>query len=173
MEVKDLASNQYKILTETSPDCIKLFDLNGDLLYINPGGLKEHNLESVGEAIKQEWKAIDTIIEEDRPSFLNALDRAREGFTTTIEIRHNDLVAKRDVCLETVSPVKDEVGNVTAIFGVSRDISEIRKFKEDLTSNVEKKTEELIEKVSIPENGRDFQISELDKTIEELENNSK
>jgi PAS domain S-box-containing protein len=119
------SEEKYKTLTETSPDCIKLFDTAGNLVYMNEGGLKEHGLKSVEEA--KRWDYLGSVIPEDRPKFKRALEDAVAGRATTLEIRHTPAGSDRDTCLETFMPIKNDSREVTHIFGVSRDISEQKK----------------------------------------------
>lgn len=121
---------RYKSLAETSPDCIKLFDLEGHLLYINQGGLGEHGLKNVEEARK--WDYMSCMIDEDREIFRKGFERAVKGEGNTIEIHHTHEGSDREVCLETMAPVKDAGGHVRYVFGVSRDISALKAIEEHL-----------------------------------------
>lgn len=165
---------KYQVLTETSPDCIKLFDTKGKLLYINPGGLYEHGLESLEDALTQNWQAIETVVEKDRPKFEEAMKKAVEdGLISTIEIEHNDTVKTRDFCLETIAPVKDDTGNIIGIFGVSRDITEMKKAeaeinrsKTNLETEIEARTKELKNKVEELERMNKIMVNRELKMIE-------
>jgi len=131
------SEERYEALVETSPDCIKLFDLHGKLLYINKGGLDEHRLRNLEEAYK--WDYLSGVIEEDRAKFQAAFKDAVLGRGSTIEIRHTVEGSVREACLETMAPVKDSNGEIVNIFGVSRDITEIKKLekaKESLTQMI-------------------------------------
>lgn len=174
---------KYKALTETSPDCIKLFDPNGKLLYINPGGITEHNLGSLEEALAIGWNPLTTIIEEDQKIFKAGMEKALMGETSTIEIRHTDKGSNRDICLETIAPVKDKEGKIIGIFGVSRDITELKQkeaeleaIRNDLKEEVERQTEDLSEKIENLEKmnkimiDRELKMVELKEKIKELEN---
>lgn len=119
---------KYKGLTEASPDCIKLFDTKGGLLFINNGGLKEHRLHSIEQAKEYDFR--HSIIEEDRGKFKKAFEDALKGRVSSIEIRHTQDGSTRETCLESVVPIKDNEGKTISIFGVSRDITEIKKLEE-------------------------------------------
>lgn len=175
-------NEKFKVLTETSPDCIKLFDTNGKLLYINPGGLAEHNLKNLDDAINKEWLAIETIVEEDREKFNKALNEAVvNGKISTVEIRHTKEGSVREVCLETIAPVKDNDGKIIGIFGVSRDISELKRIenelnevKEGLEEKVKERTKELnikleeLEKANKEMSGRELRMIELKNKISDI-----
>lgn len=119
---------RYLALAEISPDCIKLFKTSGELLYINPGGLEEHGLKGMEEAKRYDFKA--SIVETEQWKFEEAFDKARQGITSTIEFKHTEAGSNRTTCLETLAPVKDAKGRITRVFGVSRDISEIKRLEE-------------------------------------------
>lgn len=153
---------KYKVLVETSPDCVKLFDTEGNVVFINKGGLEEHRLKRF-EDIKT-WDYIGGVVEEDREKFKTALhDAAEKGKTSTIEIRHTKEGSKREICLETISPVKDSAGKIIGIFGVSRDISKLKKLEGDL----EKRISELerFNKLTV---NRELKMVELKKEIKKL-----
>lgn len=180
-------SERFKVLTETSPDCIKLFDTEGNLLYINPGGIEEHNLISLENALEKKWKMTDSIIENDHKKLEEAIKKAEQGEVSTIEIRHTP-DTNRAICLETIAPVKNKKGEVVAIFGVSRDITPLKKTEkklEKIMSSLEKevkiRTSSLKEKIDELEQinklmvGREMRIIELkeenDRLRQQLESN--
>jgi len=141
---------QYKVLTEISPDCIKLFDISGNILYINPAGLKEHGFKNLKEALGAKWRAEDTVIEEDQIKFKRVLEDAAKGKVSTIEITHTPEGSNRRACLETVAPVLGVENKIMGIFGVSRDISGIKKTEKelrDIKQNLELKIEERIKEL--------------------------
>ncbi len=120
---------KYRSLTDISPDCIKLFDRESRLLFINTGGLEEHGLTGLEAAKKYNFK--NSIIEEDREKFTRAFTAALKGQISSIEIRHTREGSIREVCLETIVPVKDSGGKVTSIFGVSRDITKLKSLEKN------------------------------------------
>ena len=125
LEQKLRASEErYKSLAETSPDCIKLFDRDRKLVYMNSGGLMEHRLRDLEEA--KGCDLLKGILEEDRTKFIGAFEKAKEGQSTTIEIRHTREGSVREACLETMVPVRDADGKIPFVFGVSRDISRLK-----------------------------------------------
>ena len=155
------SEDKYKTLIETSPDCIKIFDLKGKLLFINESGKKEHFLKSPEEV--KNFNALETIVEEDRYKFTKALQDVSEGKSSIIEIRHTKEGANRDICQETLVPVKNDKGDITGAFAISRDLTEMRK-SEQAFKNKYKEMEQLY-KLTI---GRELKMVALKKEIEEL-----
>ncbi|MFC1638235.1 PAS domain-containing protein [Patescibacteria group bacterium] len=181
IEKQEEVLRRYKVLTETSPDCIKLMDVDGNLTYINPGGIKEHDLGSLENALETRWKMIDSVVGEDVERVQDALDRAKAGEVVTIEVRHTRDGSDRDVCMETIAPVVGENGKVEAIFGVSRDITDMKKVedelirvKNNLEEEVKKRTMALEQKVSVMERinnvlvNRELEMIKLKKEIKQL-----
>lgn len=184
---------RYRTLTESSPDCIKLIDTKGHIIFINQGGLNEHKLKSLEDAKKKKWKPINTLIKKDQPKFQKAFQNALNGKTTTILLKHTKKGACRSICFETMVPVRDTNNNIVSIFVVSRDFSAQKKLEEDIikshkeleerveerTAELKKAKDELQEKVHALERfsnlavGRELKMIELKEKIKELEKNQK
>src|SRR3989338_2265415 len=77
---------KYRLLTEMSPDCIKLLDLEGNILYINKAGVTEHSLGN--EKDMKDFKLTDSIIENDKSKFIDAFEQAKKGIISVLEIQH-------------------------------------------------------------------------------------
>jgi PAS domain S-box-containing protein len=116
---------KFKALVQNSPDCIKLLTLDGALEYLSPGGLNEHNLKSQKEAL--DFNVFDSIEEKSREKARDLFERAKKGETGSVEIQHIPELANREWCLLTMSPIKNSKGEITGVFGVSRDISKFKK----------------------------------------------
>jgi|GEM_PF-2584143 len=146
------SEQKYRILSEMSPDCIKLFDLTGKLLYVNRSGRIEHGIgehEDIGA-----WSFMHTVDSSFRPEVKKAMEDAVRGKTVTLEIKHDPESCAKDSpigcgargwCMVTFAPVLDEKGKPEAIFGVSRDVT---KMKETIAAQEEseRKFRDLVEK---------------------------
>ncbi|MBU1131752.1 hypothetical protein KKC32_00660 [Patescibacteria group bacterium] len=86
-ETRLIASEaKYRALFDSSPDCIKVLDLKGELLTLSRGGLLEHGFKTQGEA--QNWNYLKTIEKEFVPKIKKALKQAAAGKTTSFDVRH-------------------------------------------------------------------------------------
>ncbi|MFH1286965.1 MAG: PAS domain-containing protein [Candidatus Magasanikbacteria bacterium] len=126
---------KYKILTETSPDCIKLFDRNMRLLFINQSGLREHVLKDQKEAEKFDFER--SIVPQDRKKFKEGFQAALRKKTTTFRVEHETKKCLRHACIETLVPIINSRGNVTMVYGVSRDISKQEEYEQRIQEQKE------------------------------------
>jgi len=127
---------KYETLATASPDCIKLFDMNGELIYLNHPKLHD-NCKRNNDG-KPCLGYPDSLIEEDRSKFKKAVEEALLGKTSILEIRHQPGF-RREVCMEIMTPLKDSAGKIIGVFGVSRDVTEYKKLekaKEALTQMI-------------------------------------
>lgn len=149
----------FSTLAESSPDCIKLFDTEGKLVFINKAGMEEHGFSNLEEA----QHFIESMVLESQTSFKKAFDAALRGDSASIEIQHTEGGSNRDFCLESVTPVRDAHGAITGVLGISRDITLRKKMEEELherIADLEKSNKLMI--------GRELKMMELKNEIGEL-----
>ncbi|WP_022661301.1 PAS domain S-box protein [Paucidesulfovibrio longus] len=109
-------------IIESSPNCIKVVSLEGVLVFLSAGGLRLLGLESGDQVLGLPYESFWT----DNPALplaRQALDRARAGETARFEgeLAHQDgSVRHWEVCF---SPIRDGLGKITALLGVSRDMT--------------------------------------------------
>ncbi|OHA85435.1 MAG: hypothetical protein A2591_03085 [Candidatus Yonathbacteria bacterium RIFOXYD1_FULL_52_36] len=126
-EEKDL----FKILADASPDCIKLFALDNKIKFMSQGGLKEHNLKTPEDAIGLDWTT--TIVPEQRDEVLRKIKQSiAEKRAVSIDVQHLHEFSNREWCALIINPIFDESGNVKYFVGISRDISDRKKFEEEI-----------------------------------------
>ncbi|PIR93651.1 hypothetical protein COT97_05260 [Candidatus Falkowbacteria bacterium CG10_big_fil_rev_8_21_14_0_10_39_11] len=118
------SQEKFKTLAETSPDCIKLFDLKQNIEYINSSGIKEHYLKSPKHA--SSWNWLSAIQPKYIPAAKKAFLRAKKGLKSEIIVHHTPEGAKHDWCQMVLRSVKDSSGNIVRVFCVSRNISELK-----------------------------------------------
>ncbi len=114
-------------IVEASRDCLKILDLDGRLIYINPEGLRHLDIEDPGAVLHQ--RLIDFLEGPDRQAAQEAMARATTGSTGRFKrfVRTPAGVVKWwDVI---VSPITDVSGNVVQLLAVSREITEARREK--------------------------------------------
>ena len=130
--------DKFKVLTDASPDCIKLFNLENKVIYMNPGGLEEHGFKSLEDAIGFDWT--ESVIPEQRELIRQKIkESVQEKKTVSLDVKHLPQYANREWCSLIISPVFDDAGNVKYFVGISRDVSgrkqtedRLKKYAEDL-----------------------------------------
>lgn len=160
--LNDSHENLFSTLAQNSPDCIKLFDSEGKLLFINTGGLKEHGYATIGDALLG-FKMSDVLMPESKVLFNEGFASALHGEGVSIEVQHTKEGANREFCLETLTPIRDGGPGVIGVLGVSRDITERKKKEKELQEKVDelKKANNLMV-------GRELRMIELKNEIKAL-----
>ncbi len=109
---------------ESSTDCIKILDLEGNLMYMNEGGMCTMEIDDFGPFRGTCWP--DFWQGEEVAKVHSALEAARagrighfHGYTATAKgnVRYWDV---------TVSPILNELGKPERLMAVSRDVTEAR-----------------------------------------------
>ncbi|OHA83410.1 MAG: hypothetical protein A2937_03770 [Candidatus Yonathbacteria bacterium RIFCSPLOWO2_01_FULL_47_33b] len=153
---------KFKVLTNASPDCIKLFDLNNKIIYMNPGGLEEHGLKTLEDAIGFDWT--ETVVPAQREEIRRKIkESVEERRTVSLDVEHLPQYANREWCSLIISPVFDDAGGVKYFVGISRDISD-RKGSEDRL----KKYAQELESLNRAMINRELKMVELKKENEDL-----
>jgi len=111
----------FRSALESSPDCVKILDLDGRLQFINRNGADLLRVRDPAALLGRSW--IGLWAEPERAVVSRALDAARRELqrftaparTCTGELRHFDVV---------LSPLRNDIGDCIAILVTSRDVTE-------------------------------------------------
>jgi len=116
-------SEEYRrAIIETEPACVKVVGKTGVLLDINPAGLAMLEASSLEEASKRPLS--EYVLPEYREKFTELHERVMEGGSGHLEYELEGLKGSR-LRLETFAvPLRNEAGEVTALLGVTQDITE-------------------------------------------------
>jgi len=131
-ETKEQVSAQNKALRESelfsrqiiesSNDCIKILDLDGNLLYINPGGERVLEMTADDHCIGSRWLEFWGSI--DRAILQVELDKARAGLTGRFQGENPTFRGTLKWWDVMISPITGIDGTVERLLVVSRDITE-------------------------------------------------
>ena len=107
------------------PECVKLLDANGTLQVMNPAGLRMIEADSLDQVL---GKSISSLVAEtDRAAFDDLTARVFRGESGVLEFRMTGLKGS-DRWIEThAAPLYDDAGHITALLGISRDITDRRR----------------------------------------------
>ena len=117
-------------IIDSSNDCIKVLDLEGNLLSMSAGGQKLLEIDDITVYLKKSW--IDFWKGKDREGAVEAVSKAKKGdigFFTGYSPTEKSNPKWWEII---VSPMKDSTGNIFNLLAVSRDITDRIKSEEKL-----------------------------------------
>lgn len=131
LEVR-LAESEQRLrqIIATEPECVKMQSADGTILEMNPAGLylvdADEPWDMVGTSV---YRIVAT---EFRDSYEDMTRRVFQGEHVKLEFKINSLKG-RERWLEThAAPLKDQDGVVSALLGITRDISELKRYEDEI-----------------------------------------
>lgn len=123
------SEERYRTLVESSPEPIRLLDMEGRYLAINTAGVRilDRPLEDIiGRAYVADFHP------EDRPAVAEALARARTGKVARFEARTASALPRPLVLSEIVAPLRGIDGQVQRLLATGWDVTERRRTEREL-----------------------------------------
>jgi len=111
-----------KSIVENEPECVKIVGAGGILQYMNPAGLAMIEAESLEPLVGKSVYPI--IAEKDRQAFIELNEKVLRGEQGTLRFEIVGLKGTRRWLDTNAVPLYDENGSVTALLGLTRDITE-------------------------------------------------
>ncbi|MBH8572235.1 response regulator [Nostocaceae cyanobacterium CENA369] len=109
-------------ILESSSDCIKLLDLNGQLLYINTGGLCLLEIDDFATYLNEDWTSFWQ--DDDRTRAEEAIVIAKTGELSRFQGFCPTAKGTPKWWDVAVTPILDTAGHVSQLLAISRDITE-------------------------------------------------
>jgi PAS domain S-box-containing protein len=134
-EALQSSENYLQTIIETEPECVKLVAADGALLSMNRAGLAMVEADSLDQVRGQ--LIYPLIAPEDREAFKTHVEAVFKGEQGILEF---DIVGLRGRRLRLEShsvPLRNANGEIIALLGITRDITERKKLEEELV-NVQK-----------------------------------
>lgn len=120
-------------IIDTEPECIKLLDIDGNLLMMNRAGLAMIDADSFEQV--QGQSVCPLITEPYRDAFIALTKQVFQGIPGTLEFETIGLKG-RHVWLETHAiPFRNENGEIASLLGITRDVTERKKSVKDLQNS--------------------------------------
>lgn len=117
-------------IIDNEPECVKLVDNAGNLIEMNPAGLKMIEAESLQEA--QSFPLISYLLPEWQKSFMALHKQVMEGKNGLLEFEIQGLKGTRRWLETHATPLRDNEGNVTMLLGITRDTTERKQNEEKI-----------------------------------------
>lgn len=129
---------RYRTLISNTPFCIHEVNFEGKLTSINETGVKMFNMPSAEVFIGIDYPTL--VGEEQSKKILPLFDEAKNGVYSEFEFSKDN----RDFFSNFI-PIKNELGEVTRIMGITEDITERKRSSELIQSSLREKTTLLSE----------------------------
>lgn len=123
------SENRYRTLVHNAPICIHEIDIEGRLNSMNPSGLEMMGVDTESEI--QGMPYLDAVDEKDRARIGEYLSKAIEGQTSHFEFEAKTEGPPRYFTSSFV-PIRNEVGRVERLMGITQDITERRQVEKEL-----------------------------------------
>jgi PAS domain S-box-containing protein len=127
---------QLRAILDTEPECVALLAADGALLEINPAGLRMIEAESLDQVKNQ--CVMPLVVEEHRTAFRELTERVMRGESGTLEFQIIGLRGGRRWLETHAAPLRDVTGEVTALLGIMRDITERKRAETALRESEER-----------------------------------
>lgn len=148
------SEKRLSTILETEPECIKILDLEGKLVYINPAGLNMIDADNLEQVVGQ--PILPLIASEYRKSFGELVTKSINGGGGKLEFEVVGLKG-RHIWLETNSvPLRHLNEEVTGVLSITRDITERKLYEEKIEESKKKYrglSEATFEAIFISEKG--------------------
>ena len=139
---------RLRAIVDNEPECVKVVDKDGLILEMNPAGLRMIEADSF---LQTQNKGINSIVvEEHRAPFSALLQKILQGESGILEFDIIGLKGTRRTLETHAVPLRDKRGEVTALLGITRDITvrkqaqeEIFRLNSELEQRVQQRTAQL------------------------------
>ncbi len=121
---------RLRAVIDTEPECVKLLAADGTVLDMNPAGLRMVEADTLADVRGQ--SVYPLLVAEYRAAFCDLVARVLRGESAVLEFQITGLKGTRRWLETHASPLRDAEGKVTAVLGVSRDITERKRAEASL-----------------------------------------
>ena len=118
------SEGRLRAVIAAEPECVATVSPEGELLEMNPAGLRMLEAKSLEEL--QRLPFLQLVLPEYRRAFVRLQYRIRAGNTGMLEFETRGLRGKRRWLQIHAAPLYDDTGRITALLGIARDITEQR-----------------------------------------------
>ncbi|MDI1269487.1 MAG: PAS domain S-box protein [Polaromonas sp.] len=121
---------RLRAIIDNEPECVKVVDKDGLILEMNPAGLRMIEADSFLQVQNEGINSV--IVEEHRAAFSALLRKTFQGESGMLEFDIIGLKGTRHTLDTHAVPLRDERGEVAALLGITRDITERKQAQEEI-----------------------------------------
>ena len=161
------SEERYRTLAESSPDCIKLLDLEDTIIECNTAAVQCFEHKSKEDFIGK--KLIPFFPEEYQPDLVEALDGVRQGQEARLQLQTRASTGALMYWDITINPIRDEADQVISILFAGRDITEQVQAEEEFRS-LKELHENVVQSIQdgLVAIDREFRITYWNKAMEKI-----
>jgi len=128
------SEKRISTILETEPECVKILDLEGKLVYMNPAGLNMIDADNLEQVLG--LSVLPLISEEYKKSFADLTRKTINGGGGKLEFQVTGLKGRK-IWLETNSvPLRLQNDKITGVLGITRDVTERKKAEKKLKKSL-------------------------------------
>ena len=121
-----------KTIIDSEPECIKMLDIDGNLLMMNRAGLEIIEADSF-EQVKGKC-VLPLVTDTYKDAFMVLTKQVFQGNSGTLEFESIGLKGRHSWLESHAVPFRDERGEIVALLGITRDITEGKRLEEERQS---------------------------------------
>jgi PAS domain S-box-containing protein len=126
------SEGRLRAIIAAEPECVAIVAPEGDLLDMNPAGLRMLEASSLAEM--RRWPFLNQVAPQFRRAFVRLQHSVLEGQTGVLEFEAFGIHGKRCWLEIHAAPLHDASGKISALLGIARDVTERRLAREALAA---------------------------------------
>lgn len=144
--------NRLRLILETEPECVKVLGPKGELLSMNPAGLAMIEADKEEQVIGH--KIIHLVNQKYRAAFKKLTKEVFNGKSGRLEFEMTGLKGTQRWLETHAVPMKDTNGKIISLLGVTRNVTERKKFEDQIQKSLKEVRELTAHLQSIREEER-------------------
>lgn len=126
------SEGRLRAIIAAEPECVAIVAPGGELIDMNPAGLRMLEASSLEEM--RRWPFLNQVAPQFRRAFVRLQHSILEGQSGVLEFEAFGIHGKRCWLEIHAAPLHDASGNITALLGIARDVTERRLAREALAA---------------------------------------